>query len=201
MRKTNLFKAAVVGIFSTIAVVGFLLTPKSETQTLKSVKTPEKKIEGKSEVAGYKNWTKVNDKPQLIFRDFAGLCRAPTKMNEKMAASIHNDKYIVVYVNSTGKDEMLTKKNPVFPVGTVVVKEKLSLDDQQTPELLTVMIKREKGFNSEVGDWEFMTLDGQASEVTSKGKLENCQSCHIGYKETDFITRTYLPEIIRQRLQ
>lgn len=202
MKKPNLIKTAVIVVVMMIGLVGFLSTRKTETQTVEPAKTPPgKTIEGKSEVAGYKNWTKVNDKPYLMWSNVAMLCRAPTKRDYDFEKSVHADKFVNVYVNSIGRDEMLTKKNPKFPAGTVIVKEKLSSEGSTQPELLTVMIKREKDFNPEVGDWEFMTLDGAAAEVTSKGKLESCQSCHLNYAANDFVTRRYLPQDARQRLK
>ena len=202
MRRINLIKTGIVAAVLIIGLVGFLFTRKSETQTINPNKTPETILEGKSEVAGYKSWTKVNDKPQYMAPRVSAMCAAPTKAQiDKEKSNPHLEKFINVYVNSTGKDEMLTKKNPKFPVGTVIVKEKLSSPDSQTPELLTVMIKREKGFKPEVGDWEFMTVDGEATKVTSRGKLENCKACHLDYEQNDFVTRKYLPDSFRQKLR
>jgi hypothetical protein len=206
MRKINLVKITIAAAVLIIGLGGFLLTRKSEMQTLKPFKTPEKILEVQDEVAGYKNWTKVNDKPQIMWSETLALCRAPNTRD--MENDTHKNKYINVYVNEIGKAEMLTKKNPAFPIGTVVVKEKISpygskpLEvEKKAPELLTVMIKREKGFNPEVGDWEFITLNGTATEVTSRGKLESCQRCHVNYEQNNFVTRTYLPEDIRQKLK
>ena len=205
MRKINFIKAAIVATFLTVGFVGFWLTPKSEMQTLNPIKTPKKVIAGLNKVKGYKAWTKVS-KDNFVMNTAASIaCAAavreiPTKGSD-IENSPHKDKYINVYVNAIGRDEMLTKKNPKFPVGTVVVKEKLVAPDSLSPELLTVMIKRKKGFNPEVGDWEFMTLNGQATEVISKGKLESCQSCHLDYKQNDYITRTYLPDDVESKLK
>jgi hypothetical protein len=201
MKKMNLIKTAVVVVL-TIGLGGFLLTRKTETQTVEPAKTPPgKTVEGKSAVAGYQNWTKVNDQPYLMWSNVAMLCKAPTKNDYEFEKSVHANKYVNVYVNPVGRAEMLTKKNPKFPAGTVIVKEKLSSKESTEPELLTVMIKREKGFNPEVGDWEFMTLDGAAAEVTSKGKLESCRSCHLNHAANDYVTRRYLPENIRRKLK
>lgn len=205
MKKINLIKISMVAIVLTIGFVGFSFTQKSKTETLNPIKTPKKVIKGKDEVVGYKTWTKVS-KENFIMEPAVGIaCAAPVRAvpikGSDEENSPHKDHYINVYVNAIGKNEMLTKKNPKFPVGTVVVKEKLSSPESQTPELLTVMIKRKKGFNPEVGDWEFMTLDGLAKEVTARGKLESCQTCHLDYKQNDFITRIYLTDAIRQKLK
>ena len=198
MRKIHLIKIGIAAVVLTTGFTGFLFTRTPEIQTVAPLKSPENVPDAKSEVAGYKNWTKVNDKAEIMESDVAIMCAPATQLGPK---NPHKDKFINVYINSIGKDEMLTKKNPQFPVGTVVVKEKLSAPDSPTPELLTVMIKREKDFNPEVGDWEFLTFNGDATEITARGKLESCQACHLGYKQNDFITRTYLPDEIKQKLK
>jgi hypothetical protein len=170
-------------------------------QTQKAVNSPAKRTDLKSEIAGFRSWTKVNDAPYIMWSQVEALCRMPTNRDYKMDTSIHKNKYVNIYVNAPGKDEMLTKKNPVFPAGTVVIKEKLPDRESTEPELLTVMIKREKGFNPEVGDWEFATLNGKGTEVTAQGKLQSCQSCHVDYEQNDFITRVYLPPNIQEKLK
>ncbi|HEY0462473.1 MAG TPA: cytochrome P460 family protein [Pyrinomonadaceae bacterium] len=203
MKKANLIKLSIIAAALAIGFAGFGFTRKSELQTVDALKTPEIILDGKSAVAGYKSWTKVNEKPEIMDFEVSALCaqlkREPAETTTK---NPHSDRFINVYVNSVGRDEMLTKANPKFPVGTVIVKEKLfSAVGDKTPELLTVMIKREKGFNPEVGDWEFMVLNGEATEVKAQGKMQNCQACHLGYEKNDFITRTYLPDGIRQKLK
>jgi hypothetical protein len=56
-----------------------------------------------------------------------------------------------------------------------------------TPELLTAMVKREKGYNPSCYDWEFLVLDGKAERILERGKLVRCQSCHQDkqYQRTD----------------
>jgi hypothetical protein len=88
---------------------------------------------------------------------------------------------------------MLKQKTPQFPVGSVIVKEKLPAESSTEPELLTVMIKRERGYNAESGDWEYMTADGKGEKVTARGKLETCNACHTEVKSNDYIFRSYLP--------
>lgn len=202
MKNPSLIKIAVIAIGLAIGFLGFAFTPKTEMQTLNAANTPKKVLSGLDEVAGYKNWTKINDKPQFMASRVAAMCASPTqKQIDDEAKNPHIEKFINVYINSPGKDEMLTKKSPKFPVGTVIVKEKLSSPDSTAPELLTVIIKREKGFNAEVGDWEFLTLNGDATEVTAKGKLESCQTCHINYDKNDYISRIYLSDEQQKKLK
>jgi hypothetical protein len=92
-------------------------------------------------------------------------------------------------------------RSPIFPEGSVIVKEKLSNSDSSSPELLTVMRKREPGYNTGNGDWEYMVLDGSAKSVKARGKLENCQSCHLMNQPSDYVSRNYLPDKVRDRLK
>jgi hypothetical protein len=96
---------------------------------------------------------------------------------------------------------MLRQKNPQFPVGSIIVKEKLTDKESGAPELLTVMIKREEGFNRTSGDWEYMVLDGAGTKIEGRGQLQNCQACHLANQKTDYIFRTYLPADLRKGLK
>lgn len=152
------------------------------------------------EIKGYKSWTRVNPEPVLMAPAVAAMC-APASPNSQQS-SPHANKFITVYVNDTGLKAMTTELKPAFPVGSVIVKEKLPKERQGAqPELLTVMIKREQGFDPSSGDWEYMALNGEGTKIESRGKLANCQSCHLTTPATDYVFRTYLPDAARQNLR
>jgi hypothetical protein len=156
------------------------------------------------EIAGYKNWTKVNAVPQLMPERVAAACAmvlSPGGAIVNGPENPHRDKFFTVYVNDVGRAAMLRQKNPQFPVGSIIVKEKLTDKESSAPELLTVMIKREKGFNRASGDWEYMVLDGAGTKIEGRGQLQNCQSCHLANQKTDYIFRTYLPYEMRRDLK
>ena len=156
------------------------------------------------EIAGYKNWTKVNAVPQLMPGRVAAACAmvmSPGGVVIDGPGNPHRHKYFTVYVNDVGRAAMLNEKNPKFPVGSVIVKEKLADKESPSPELLTVMIKREKGFNSASGDWEYMVLDGAGTKIEGRGQLQNCQACHLANEKSDYIFRTYLPDDLRNGLK
>ena len=150
------------------------------------------------EIAGYRAWTKVNQSPYRMAPPSAIACAAPARAN---VPNPHQDKYVTVYVNDTGRKAMLEQKSPKFPEGSIIVKEKLSNPASPAPELLTVMVKRAPGYNPEVGDWEFMVTDGKGVEVRERGKLENCQTCHVSWTRTDYVSRTYLPSDVAANLK
>ena len=141
----------------------------------------------------YKEWTKVNSAyPDRQILASTQDCVPPTVEQEAMVLdSEHKDKYITVYVNDIGKQSMF-QQIPKFPVGSIIVKEKFPSKNSESPELLTAMVKRQKGFNSKYGDWEVFVLNGSISKILSSGKLDKCQSCHFTIKDKDFVFRTYL---------
>jgi len=144
------------------------------------------------EIAGYRSWTKVNSEPQFMAKLTAAACASAVLPPVSNVADPHTDKYITVYVNDIGRKAMMDQLNPKFPEGAVIVKEKLPDKVSETPELMTVMIKRGKGFNPGSGDWEYMVVDGTGTKVLAQGKLENCQACHTGKPGTDYVFRSYL---------
>jgi hypothetical protein len=157
-----------------------------------------------SEIEGYKNWTKVNDVPQSMPERVAAACAILVPLDGREIGgqrNPHRDKYYTVYVNQVGQAAMLEQKNPKFPEGSIIVKEKLSSRFSQSPELLTVMIKRREGFNPASGDWEYMVVDGTGTKIEGRGNLKNCQGCHLGNQKTDYIFRTYLSAEAEERLK
>ena len=149
-------------------------------------------------LAKYRQWTLVNPTPQFMEPLSALSCAINVGRQED---SPHLRKYVSVFVNPVGREQMMTKQSPKFPVGTMIVKEKLGSPDSKEPELLTAMIKRAPGYNPENGDWEYLTLNGAATRIVEQGKLTRCSGCHKWYKDRDFITRTYLPEEVAKKLK
>jgi hypothetical protein len=92
---------------------------------------------------------------------------------------------------------MVQATNPKFPIGSIIVREKLPTEDSAAPELLSVMIKRKKGFNQGEGDWEFIVLDNKSGKARMLKKSVDCLSCHGKQRESDFVFRTYLTEDAR----
>ena len=143
------------------------------------------------EIRNYRAWTRVNPEPVNMDPAVAAMCAAPTRTQADK--NPHRNKFITVYVNEAGRGAMMKRTNPVFPRGSVIVKEKLAAKDSTSPELLTVMIKRERGFNPASGDWEYLVVNGEGTRVEERGKLSSCQTCHVMNKSTDYIFRNYLP--------
>ena len=199
MSKKRIVLVAICLLLFVGAALAFTLRsrPQAPLQTLVAA---EFQRPGNELIAGYHNWTRVNPDPLLVAAQNAQLCAV--LIPAAVPAGPHaKDKYITVYVNDIGRHAMMEEQTPHFPQGSVVIKEKLTTAKSTTPELLTVMVKRESGYNPESGDWEFMVFDGSGQTVQARGKLENCQSCHLRDQDTDYVSRAYLPLDVRTRLK
>ena len=174
-----------------LALMPACMSVPAETVKNASVATAETTED--AAIKGYRQWTRVNPEPVLMEPRVALMCAMPLPVKNRVMEkeNPHKFNYITVYVNDIGSKAMYAKK-PDFPMGSVIVKEKLPNKDSESPELLTVMIKHEPGYNTANGDWEYMVTDG-AGKVQARGQLENCQSCHTLVKDTDYVYRSYVP--------
>jgi hypothetical protein len=102
------------------------------------------------------------------------------------------DSFGVVYANDVARRSLVEVKVPKFPVGSIIVREKLTQATDIAPQLLVVMVKRQRGFNSNAGDWEFLMIDGGLSKVLQREKSGECRNCHAKQKDQDFVFRSYL---------
>jgi hypothetical protein len=96
-----------------------------------------------------------------------------------------------VYANGLALEQVARDK-PVFPAGSMLVREKLLKAEDTRPELVTVMLKREKGFSPKTSDWEYFIINGAVSDVKLSEKVGSCSKCHTKAAETDMVFKTYL---------
>jgi hypothetical protein len=140
---------------------------------------------------GFVRFTK--ERIRLENRVDEGCVRFNPAANEPDHARLvsHRTPGIHIYVTEAGFASLVDPKS-VFPVGTIVLKQKFASVEATEPELYTGMLKREKGYNPKAGDWEFFTLNGTATAVTARGRIDSCMDCHQQYAKTDFVTKRYV---------
>jgi len=96
--------------------------------------------------------------------------------------------YARVYMNVEAVSA-LTNEKAEFPVGSMIVREKLASETQASPELLTVMIKRWRGFSPKTNDWEFLVVGAELNKIKVRQKTGNCADCHRSVIQTDFVNK------------
>ena len=115
-------------------------------------------------------------------------------LEEKSPKSPHeknNQTFARIFANELANAEIY-KDAPKFAVGSIIVREKLLNADDLKPELVTVMVKREKGFSRKTGDWEYLVVEGDLNKITKRETVSSCSKCHANAANTDFVFKTYL---------
>jgi hypothetical protein len=109
----------------------------------------------------------------------------PRKSTESDGHSMDGGTYGIVYANDLAREGWAAGSK--FPVGSILVREKLSKPDDAVPQLVAVMVKRAPGFNTAGGDWEFLTVNGGLTKVTGRQRKGNCLDCHASQSDKDFV--------------
>jgi|GEM_PF-2408805 len=146
-------------------------------------------------IAHYQKLTLLTPTP-LVMQDNLGLCRLIIPGSDTY---LHAPAFqpINIYVNEPAVAAMASSQERVFPVGSVVVKEKL---ENATPDSgstigLGIMIKRANGFNPAGGDWEYAYWeDGLLSK---QQELTHCQACHAAGVITDEWRTNYPGSVVQ----
>jgi hypothetical protein len=109
----------------------------------------------------------------------------PEPETSEKRSSDHLTTLGVVYVNHIGRASF-TREPSSFPAGSIIVRERLLSPDAQ-PDVLVAMVKREKNFNRQANDWEFLTLSGDVTKIIKREKAGKCLKCHAEAARTDFV--------------
>lgn len=110
---------------------------------------------------------------------------------EPIDFDVHDYGYMKVYVNDVGRKAMFSRK-PQFPVGSVIIKEKFSPPTGERLEMIGMMIKRDPGYDSAGGDWQYVAALAPDMRVIESGLIPTCRKCHAYRKDMDFVYRGYM---------
>lgn len=134
---------------------------------------------------------RVTEEPHLMLDSTITFCRPPDDLPHNVHEGFAEVAFCNVYVNELAKPAMLAGRSD-YPIGSLIVKSKLRSKAKADIELFTVMRKMAHSYDPENGNWEYSVVDGRSERVYSRGKIDSCISCHSEYRDTDFVTRTYL---------
>ncbi len=137
----------------------------------------------------------INDdsKNQFTFPHWKSL----HKLNTEALKSDSHRAWIDIYVNTLAKGSYV-KKLDLFPVGSIVVKPIYPDPERSETSKLTIMIKMEKGYDTDNGDWWYGVYDETGMEGWHQGKIKSCIKCHAYGKETDYMFSESVMERINE---
>lgn len=151
--------------------------------------TPPERLEvtGENVHSFYKSFDRLNDEPIEVSAWLSAAC-APAfghdhdRAREVERAGPHAQALVHLYARGVDKSTFASHERQ-FPVGTIVVKEKLT--DDFKPDGVGGMRKMPPGYDPEGGDWLYFYSSKSGGFFS--GRLENCRSCHLRAKESDFV--------------
>lgn len=153
---------------------------------VKKLFTPSKSVEKQTETT-----TSENSEKQTETKTSENLPTGVTFSSLLIDSADHKFSFGIVYANELAKAE-IEKKSPQFPVGAIIVREKNLALTSETPQTVIAMVKREKGFSKDSGDWEFFTFNGADLKMQKRETKGDCATCHIQVEKTDWVFRDYL---------
>ena len=136
---------------------------------------------------------KDDSKNQFTFPHWKSL----HKLNTEALKSDSHRAWIDIYVNTLAKGSYV-KKLDLFPVGSIVVKAIYPDKERSETSKLTIMIKMEKGYDTDNGDWWYGVYDKTGMEGWYQGKIKSCIKCHAYGKETDYMFSESVMESINE---
>ncbi len=153
--------------------------------------------------ANFTHFQRLTKKAAFVNPDLAALCRGVSKEEieaAKMRFGLHAGTAIHIYMDDLAATSFRTN-DAKFPVGAVVVKQKLfySFPDPSEEDMhggangVGGMVKRAPGYDPEHGDWEYFYFETPAK--IDSGRIASCVQCHEAAKGTDHVFGTWRDQI------
>ena len=151
-----------------------------------------------SEIRNYRAMFRVNQKPADMVESTKYMCAPPSSIYGP-----HYDPGVVYYVNEIARLGIKQMSGSiVFPVGSIIVKEKQERKTEDSVQIITVMRKVRPERSEDA--WEFKMYDVKkwaeivSSTSVSKPANQSCIGCHRRYKDNDYISDKGM-ELLRER--
>ena len=136
---------------------------------------------------------KHDDKNQFTFPRWKSL----HKLNTIALPSADHNAWFDIYVNAIAKKAYVEKLN-LLPVGSIILKPLYPDEERSETSKLTIMLKMEKGYDTQHGDWWYGVYDETGMEGYNQGKIQLCIKCHTKAKKTDYMFSEIMMESINE---
>jgi hypothetical protein len=131
-------------------------------------------------LAQYRTWWEPAEKPVPVPTEVWTLCIAPSTKTH----GPHVDRFVRVYINPAGREAFQGGPSSVFPVGTIIAKEKLTTRDAKVADGIGFMVKRLDAQFPSSGGWQFLYYP----QVGTPGDVQDhCARCHHSAEQRDYV--------------
>jgi len=141
-----------------------------------------------SEIRDYRKMFRVNEKPVDMVEETKMMCAPPS-----LAYGPHYDPGVVYYINEIARQGLKTySDNKLFPVGSIIVKEKQERKTEDSVQIITVMRKVRSGRSED--SWEYKMYDTKkwaeidVSKQRANPSSRTCIECHRRYESNDYVS-------------
>jgi len=126
--------------------------------------------------------------------------RSMNLLNVVPIESDAHNAYVDIYVNDIAK-ETYVKQKKEFPIGSIIIKPLYPTEKREELARLTIMMKMDRGYDSENGDWWYGVYDELGVDGWYQGKIKSCIKCHKMVKHTDYLfTQSVMEQISFQNV-
>jgi len=150
------------------------------------------------EIKNYREMIRVNQKPIDMVEETKFMCAPPAMMYGP-----HYDPGVVYYINDIASHGVKTfSEKKLFPVGSIIVKEKQERRTEDSVDIITVMKKVVPGDSED--SWDYKMYDTKKwTEVDSTKPSSHrfnkaCIECHRRYKQNDYVSDKGIALLLRR---
>ena len=150
------------------------------------------------EIRDYRKMFRVNDKPVDMVEETRLMCAPPS-----MIYGPHYNPGVVYYINEVARQGIKTfSDNKLFPVGSIIVKEKQERRTDESVQIITVMKKVRSGRSED--SWEYKMYDTKkwaevdSSKQATRPYNRTCIECHRRFENNDYVSDKGIELLFRQ---
>ncbi len=140
-----------------------------------------------SKITPYRTMFRINKTPVDMVEGTKFMCAAPRSIYGP-----HYDPGVVYYINELARQGLKTfSDDKLFPVGSIIVKEKQERRTEDSVQIITVMKKVRPGRDED--SWDYKMFATEKWEEVNAGSGSNngtCIGCHRRYEGNDFVSDT-----------
>jgi hypothetical protein len=152
----------------------------------------QREIAGKrlsiSEIRDYRTMFRVNQQPVDMVEQTKMMCAPPS-----LTYGPHYDPGVVYYINDVARQGLNSfRDKKLFPIGTIIVKEKQETRTESSVQIITVMKKVQPGDSEDSWDYKmydtrkWVEVDPSIHSATPVRRT--CLECHRRYRANDYVS-------------